>query len=323
MEGSVSTSIPTVLDLSCIEASERASLWMSRGSILMPGLSIANLPHLPTLGLIRQISLGGGRLWFIQSAPVIVHYTPVRHQEENAPNFSLMLQLDGTLAASQKKRETELKPGDLCLIDGSAPFRLHSTTETQMVLLQLPRKSCLSRHPNLEHGTAVTFEPHGPGTTILRNTLLNLLQAAPFLNEEQRATALAGVIQLLGLPEMPRTAVHNDMDWRVRAALAYIETRFSDTGLVANHVATAQGISRRWLDEIFRETVGMSLTAQIWTRRLMQSAHYLTDPQHAKLTVAQIAYATGFEDPSHFTRAFKRQFGQTPGQWREAGAAPN
>jgi AraC-like DNA-binding protein len=42
----------------------------------------------------------------------------------------------------------------------------------------------------------------------------------------------------------------------------------------------------------------------------------LRDPRRNGQSVAQIAFTNGFEDAAHFTRAFKRRYAVTPGQWR-------
>jgi transcriptional regulator GlxA family with amidase domain len=34
------------------------------------------------------------------------------------------------------------------------------------------------------------------------------------------------------------------------------------------------------------------------------------------LQVAEVAYATGFNDPNYFSRMFRQEFGQTPGEVR-------
>jgi len=36
------------------------------------------------------------------------------------------------------------------------------------------------------------------------------------------------------------------------------------------------------------------------------------------MSVAEIAYATGFEDPAYFSRFFARHIGQPPRVWRAA-----
>ena len=56
-------------------------------------------------------------------------------------------------------------------------------------------------------------------------------------------------------------------------------------------------------------------------RRLEQAAADLTDPRYQSRAVSQIAFANGFEDAAHFSRAFKGRFGRTPRDWRIGGAA--
>jgi AraC-like DNA-binding protein len=102
----------------------------------------------------------------------------------------------------------------------------------------------------------------------------------------------------------------------VRRALDYIEANLSVAGLTAESIAQDQRISRRRLDQLMHEICGHSIASHLWSRRLEQAAADLRDPVKIGLSVAQIAFANGFEDAAHFTRAFKKRFGSTPGQWR-------
>ena len=99
-------------------------------------------------------------------------------------------------------------------------------------------------------------------------------------------------------------------------ALDFIELNLSIPGLTAEQVAQAQHISRRRLDQLMRDALGLSITGQIWNRRLQRAADDLRDTRWAGASISQIAFANGFEDPAHFARAFKRRFETTPGQWR-------
>ncbi len=38
-----------------------------------------------------------------------------------------------------------------------------------------------------------------------------------------------------------------------------------------------------------------------------------------ELTVAEVAYAVGFDDPKYFSRVFSEEFGVSPGQFRALG----
>ena len=130
-----------------------------------------------------------------------------------------------------------------------------------------------------------------------------------------RSAMMNAVIQMVGMVE-PFSSPSGTPDWRVRRALDYIELNLSVPGLTAESVAVDQRISRRRLDQLMHEAFGHSIASHLWSRRLEQAARDLRDPHRADQSIAQIAFANGFEDAAHFTRAFKRRFSITPGQWR-------
>lgn len=68
----------------------------------------------------------------------------------------------------------------------------------------------------------------------------------------------------------------------------------------------------------FREYYGLSPGRWLLDRRLACSAQLLAA---TNLSVTEIVFECGFEQPSHFSRAFKEKFGQTPSEYRGARAA--
>jgi AraC family transcriptional regulator, exoenzyme S synthesis regulatory protein ExsA len=68
----------------------------------------------------------------------------------------------------------------------------------------------------------------------------------------------------------------------------------------------------------FREQYGTSPGRWLLDRRLECSAHLLTTTH---MSVTEIVFECGFEQPSHFSRTFKEKFGQSPSDYRGARAA--
>jgi AraC-like DNA-binding protein len=287
-----------------------------------PGISLSRPPVNPVAGRINGLPLGAGYLWSILSPPVVVNYVP-NARAHAEPMFSVMLQLAGSTTAAQCGRVCGLSPGEFCMIDGLASFELEVTDpQSHVVFLQMPRHAVLSRRNGLEERTARLFDSQESGAQLLRNVLTSLIDAAPFLEDEQRAAALASVVQMIAAPKLPGGEVLPGRNGeRIAATLAYIDSQLADPTLTAQRVAAAQRLSRRRLDQIMAG-MGTSLTAQIWSRRLTQAANDLVDPRFASKTVTQIAFGVGFEDAAHFTRAFKRRFHCTPREFR-ARAAPD
>jgi AraC-like DNA-binding protein len=308
------------LDLANVKGPERAALWMRSAGTLFPGLSVTKPPVNPVVGRIRGVPLGPGRLWTVLSPPVLVSYVPSSRRDVQ-PMFSVMLQLEGATTAAQCGRECRLERGDFCVIDGLAPFDLEvDQSLSRVVFLQMPRYAVLSRRDGLERRTALPFDTQEPGAAFLRNVLTNLIDAAPLLEADQRAAALASVVQMLGVPRLPGGEIGPGRNAeRIAATLAFIDTELADPTLTAQRVAAAQRLSRRRLDQILA-TQGTSLSALIWARRLAQAASDLLDPRFSDKTVTQIAFGVGFEDAAHFTRAFKRRYECTPREWRNGAA---
>jgi AraC-like DNA-binding protein len=306
----------SLLNLQSVAAAQRAALWTRGVRDFFPGLSVRELGGNLNLGSICGMPFGPGRLWSVQSPPVLVSYDPTGSSGELIQQFSVMMQLQGSTAARQGQRRCLLQPGHFCVIDSSAAFELEVTASSHIMFIQMPRPAVLGRHPYLERHTAAIFDPEETGAALLRGLLLNVLDGAPLLENYQRAAALAAIIQLLGALKHPSSDEVSEMNWRARAALACIDSQFADTTLTASRIAQEQGISRRRLDEIMRQSVGTSLTAQIWQRRLTQAASDLAELRRSGRSVSQIAFAAGFEDAAHFTRAFKRRFHCTPREWR-------
>jgi AraC family transcriptional activator of tynA and feaB len=315
---------PPLLDLAAVEEAQRAAIWSRTARAYFPGLSVRGLRVNPKVGSMCGMQFGAGRLWRILSPPLHVHYEPsdaVRGDDNDLSQlFSVMLQLEGSTVAHQDGRSCELGRYDFCVIDQRHPFDLEVVgLSSHLMFLQIPRETVLSRHPYLAQRTAERFDPRDAGAVLMRNVLLNLLETASYLEDEQRSAALNAIAQLLGSPKPPGTDPLDEVSWRARSALAYIDSSLSDSTLTASRVAQMQGISRRRLDEILLKTAGVSVTGQIWLRRLEQAAADLLDPRYASLTVTKIAFSVGFEDTAHFTRAFKRRYHCTPREWRRRG----
>jgi len=321
MEPPIQTEFASLLDLSSVAEDRRAGVWARTATTVFPGLSVNDMPAAAPVGRIRSIAMGGGSLWSILSAPAFVSYSPEPGADDSLASISLVLQLEGSMLAGQNHRTCELRAGDMCLIDERFPFHLQGLERSEIVFLRMPRRAVLGRHPYLDHHTADVLAADDPGVQLLRDTLIRAMHAAPALSEDQRGSVLSAMVHLLGAAAAPRSPLALDGHWRVRAAVGFIETNLSDGDLNADQVARAQGVSRRRLDQVLRQAMGLSVTGQIWNRRLEQAAADLTDPRYRSQSVSQIAFGVGFEDAAHFSRAFKARFGQAPRDWRALGMA--
>lgn len=312
--------MPALIDLSTVEEGRRSALWTSMAPSLFPGLSV-DIDRGAPVGDIRSVRMGSGAMWAIRSSPAIVTYTPSPEFDERNLCLTLLMQFEGVTNVQQRARKCGVAAGDICIVDERLPFRLETEACTELLLLRMPRAPALSRHPHLERQTALLMSCADASVSLLGDTLASAVQTVPFMGEHQRRAALIAIMHLLGAAGTAQDDATRPPNWRVQSTLAFIELNFATPGLSAEQVAQAQRISRRRLDQLMIEEIGTSITGTIWNRRLEQSAADLRDPARSSFTAAQIAFANGFEDAAHFTRAFKRRYGRSPAQCRGLGLA--
>jgi AraC-like DNA-binding protein len=305
---------PPLVDLSTVAHDLRAGLWDRAVRSAFPGLSVTLADPRPPQGTIERIDVGAGEIFAIESGPADVLHEAPRCRSDQA-HLSVMVLSRGSIRIAQAGRIAALAAGDMVLLDETKSFRMVGEESSRMQFLRIPRAAALGRYPLLEKLLVTVLPGELPGTAILAETLLRFAREAHRLGESQRRAMMTAIVQMLGVAE-PFSELPASSDWRVRRALDFIELNLSVAGLTAEIVAQDQHISRRRLDQLMHQSCGNSIASHLWSRRLEQAAADLRDPTKVSLSVAQIAFANGFEDAAHFTRAFKKRFGRTPGQWR-------
>ena len=88
-----------------------------------------------------------------------------------------------------------------------------------------------------------------------------------------------------------------------------LNRHMNDPELNVETLAAAVGISRVHMHRKLKELTNMSARDFIKSVRLKQAAEMLSEK---KLTIAEVAYAVGYTNPSYFTTNFKEHFGMSP-----------
>ena len=85
--------------------------------------------------------------------------------------------------------------------------------------------------------------------------------------------------------------------------------------LSPNRLAASQGITLGYLSDVFRKETGETLSAFIRRRRMRHARHLL---RTTNLQIQSIALHCGIMDVQYFSKLFKKEFGQTPSEYRLA-----
>jgi len=86
-------------------------------------------------------------------------------------------------------------------------------------------------------------------------------------------------------------------------------------------VARASGRSERWLQQVFRDFLGIGLKWLLQRRRLLAAAEQIR--ASAEPDWAGIAYELGYSSQQHFITDFKTVLGSTPLQYKKALTPPS
>lgn len=99
----------------------------------------------------------------------------------------------------------------------------------------------------------------------------------------------------------------------VTEALDYIADHLGNV-IYVEEVARAVGVSRRSLEMRFQAALQTSVYAEVQRQQLERAEVLLVE--NPKLTIAEVAYACGFQDARHLSVVCRRKLGRTPGSLR-------
>lgn len=107
-------------------------------------------------------------------------------------------------------------------------------------------------------------------------------------------------------------AISAAMAPRIDDLMIYIQERLEGP-LTVEAIAVEAGMSVNSLIANFARATGRTPAQYIMHQRLRRAGWFLI---HRPLTVAEIAFATGFSSHAHLCVAFRRKLGMSPGEWR-------
>jgi transcriptional regulator GlxA family with amidase domain len=121
---------------------------------------------------------------------------------------------------------------------------------------------------------------------------------------------------IAGLPEDRKGWLAGLRDAQIGRALALMHAQPAQDWS-AEALAAEIGMSRSGFAERFATLVGQPPMQYLTYWRMQLAAQRLRESREA---VAQVGYAVGYESEAAFSRAFKREFGKGPGEWRRNAA---
>jgi AraC-like DNA-binding protein len=243
--------------------------------------------------------------------------------------FLLVVQLDGTSVHHQDDRDATLAPGDFTICSSSRPHQVEALPTTGgtaggRCLLVAISDALLRRHVTSPDDVVAVHMSGSRGLTGVLSNFIKSLWTYVTTDAIDPAVALRMSYTLLDLIAAAYSiGPHSRHDHSTLVAahrariIDYIESHLCAPNLNPTTVARACKITTRYLHHLFTSEPE-TITQYIQRRRLEECARAMIAAPIRTRLVTEIAFDYGFNSLTHFGRAFRHQFGQSPTQYRRA-----
>jgi AraC-like DNA-binding protein len=224
----------------------------------------------------------------------------------------LVLQASGSALMRQRGLEACLRPGDCTLIDSRYPSVFEIGEDFRQYSFHLPADLIRDRFGSRSVPVAQTISGRRGAGAVLSDMLMSILRHGETLegvdvteialNLLCRAVGLEMSRCAAGPPERPALGVQELSD--------YIDTQLNRPELAPKEIAEYFNVSLR---QLYRISGGAGYTpaALIWRRRL-DRARVLLHDRASRTPITEIALSCGFKDGAHFSRSYRKAFGEAP-----------
>ena len=244
------------------------------------------------------------------------------HLADGSDDLVLIAAHAGLVRVGQNGHTVELAPAEMVLVDMSITGTVGHTDDDRFTTIRMPRRALLEINPRAEDKLSQVLSDGAVAETIFRYHAL-AANHAPHLDAVGQRLTAQHMVDLVGLL-LGTDAEHASLARGRGHAAARLDLMRADVmsalgrnDLCLSEIATRSGLSPRQAQRLF-EQAGTTFTEFVLEQRLLQARKLLGDPRARARKISDIAHSSGFSDLSYFNRAFRKRFGATPSELREA-----
>lgn len=309
-----------------VAAPARARRWAEFGSETLSEMTVSPLDGNSRFrATMRRRNLGDLGFVLVESSPALANSSATesgRWAGDGSDHLMMTIADRGTSRLSQGNWSVDLQAGDIVLRDLARPWESCSDTGMGLILIKIPYSIVARHHADPDRLVGRRLLASDPrvsfASTVIRASR-DALQLAPEADwHDHLSDVIAGVFRLICHDDFG-TDVTADAGSSLkirRAATSYIARNLGDPDLSVTKVAEAVGVTSRHLQRAFMES-GQTPRQFILDQRLLEAARLLSRNGGVRPDrIIDIAFSLGFNDASHFTRAFAQKFGCSPSSYR-------
>lgn len=103
----------------------------------------------------------------------------------------------------------------------------------------------------------------------------------------------------------------------IQIVMDYIANKYSEP-IRIKEIADVCGLERSYLSKVFKYGTGQTPQEYLLQFRMNKARQLLKNPD---ISVQNVSYSVGYNDPFSFSKLFKREMGMSPTQWRKSRIA--
>jgi AraC family transcriptional regulator, positive regulator of tynA and feaB len=296
---------------------DKFSYWREAVCEAVLHVATENPPENDFFGDIGCAAYGQLRFAAFTSSPHQIVRRASHIARSNHEHYLISLQRSGVSRMQQCCRTCELQAGDIGILDGTQPFNVTFLGPVGRIVAVIPSQMLHSRAPWLRERPIGLMTRDGALHDVLRIYLQRLAgpECGSPIEAELLADNLCNLVALLTARSTTEQHASLERVTDLDRMLAFLRRHLSDADLSPRVLAEHMQVSVRTVHKRF-ERADITFRQWLLDQRLEACRRALADPRCAKMTVLQIAYGMGFNDLSHFTKAFRARFGIPPGRYR-------
>lgn len=245
----------------------------------------------------------------------------ITHLRHGANQVWLALHQAGEAQLDDGRRQIALTPGDVVFGPAGVHAELSYRSDFRQFLVSLPGEALRNRLPSLQGlGLGHLCGQSGLGR-LLAGTLEALSGTFDALRDDEIQPVELTISELIAasLAAQRNEAAHafgNTQAATLHRLCQFIEGALSDPALSLALVAAQERVSERLVQKLF-EGLGQTFTTYVRQRRLERCRTDLGNRQYGHLSISDICFRWGFNDPAHFSHAFRDLYQMSPRQYRQ------
>jgi AraC-like DNA-binding protein len=272
-------------------------------------------------GKIEYASIGDIRIAKITASCHRSVRTPNYARRDNDGFLKVALQIKGPSCFEQKGRSVVLSPREWSVYDTTQPYTVTVPGGTEQLVVLVPRDNVSTQRLRLEDVMVRKFPGHTGMGRLAYEFMISAFDEISIITPEAEWEIAGAISHLIRLTMLDACAAPNSLSlrevWRERIK-AYIGTHLRDPELSIDQIAAAMNCTKRYVHKMF-ESERISVSESILRMRLNRCREDLRNPARSRNSITEIAYSWGFNNPAHFSRAFKSEFSVSPRLFRVEG----